>query len=69
MSSIKEIISICKEGRTEEAYSLAQQDLDYSPDNIWAQRAMFWALYYSTKADIARNNTQSALSRLDQILN
>ena len=69
MSSIKEIISICKEGRTEEAYSLAQQDLDYSPDNIWAQRAMFWALYYSAKADIARNNTQSALSRLDQILN
>lgn len=69
MSSIKEIISICKEGRTEEAYSLAQQDLDYSPDNIWAQRTMFWVLYYSTKADIARNNTQSALSRLDQILN
>ena len=69
MARITEITSMCKEGKLAEAYAAACQDMNTMPDNIWSQRAMFWALYYSAKADIAGNNLQNALSRLDEILN
>lgn len=69
MARITEITSMCKEGKLAEAYAAACQDMNTMPDNIWSQKAMFWALYYSAKADIAGNNLQNALSRLDEILN
>lgn len=69
MAKITEITSMCKEGRLAEAYAAACQEMTLNPENIWSQRAMFWVLYYSARADIAGNNLQNALSRLDEIDN
>ena len=44
MARITEITSMCKEGKLAEAYAAACQDMNTMPDNIWSQRAMYWAV-------------------------
>lgn len=49
MASIKEVISLCKEGKLQDAYEIARQDLQTDLNNVWAQKTMGWVLYYIIK--------------------
>ncbi len=52
MPTVKEITTMCKAGNITEAYNAAKADLADSPQNVWAQRGIGWALYYMLKTDI-----------------
>lgn len=68
MATIREITTLCKEGHETEAMQLALADLNKDPDNIWAQREVGWALYYSIKTDIANRDFDNILSHLRQLM-
>lgn len=44
------ITDMCKAGQIDEAYALASQKYNETPDNIWAARDVGWALYYRMKS-------------------
>ena len=54
---------MCKVGNVVDAYEMAKADLNAFPQDIWAQRKMGWALYYSLKSDIEnKDNVTFCLS-------
>lgn len=58
---------MCKAGRVHEAYELAMTDLASTPDNIWTQRAVAWALYYMIKGDAERGNYDMMIEHIDEL--
>ncbi len=64
MASLKEILTLCKEGKAHNAYELSKADLEQQFP--WAQREMGWVLYYLMKDDTDTNNYQSLLVHLDE---
>lgn len=58
---------MCKDGHVQEAYDLAIADYQASPQDVWVQREVGWALYYLIKADVDERNYDSILSRLDEL--
>jgi len=67
MAAIKEITEMCRSGKTQEAYELAKTDYAATPDNIWAQRALGWALYYMIKGDAEVGNYDKLLEHIDEL--
>lgn len=67
MTTIKEITSKCKAGEISAAYEIALQELQKEHDNIWAQRKVGWALYYSIKEDIEKHAEESFFEHLDKM--
>lgn len=67
MPTIKEITTMCKAGQILEAYNIAIQDLENAPTNVWTQREVGWALYYSIKADVDSGNFDMLLGHLDKL--
>lgn len=68
MTEIKEITAMCRAGRLQEAYQRAKSDLEANPNDVWAQRALGWALYYSMKNDAEGGNFDLLLTHLDELL-
>jgi tetratricopeptide (TPR) repeat protein len=67
MATIKEITTLCKAGQLKEALQQAQADLEATPDNVWAQRALAWALYYTMKADAEQHRRSDFLTHLKEL--
>lgn len=68
MVNIKDITGLAKSGKTDEAYSAAKANLDAHADDIWAQRAMGWALYYLMKSDVEKKADSSVfLQHLEEL--
>ncbi len=67
MATIKEITSMCRAGNTNEAYSMAMDDLDANRQNVWAQREVGWALFYLMKKDIEDKNHDAFKSHLEEL--
>lgn len=66
--SFKEINSIRKSGKLNEAYQLAKEDLSSEPKNIWAKRAMAWVLYDFMKQHSNVENYDSFLTNLNEFI-
>lgn len=64
MASLKEILSLCREGKAQKAYELSKADM--TQQFPWAQREMGWSLYYLMKDDTDTNNYQSLVAHLDE---
>lgn len=47
----KDVTELRRAGRLEEAFTMAMQDLQRSPDDIWSKRALFWVLYEYLKRE------------------
>ena len=67
MATVKEITTMCKAGQMEEAYELAKSDYENDPQNVWTQRELGWALYYSLKSDVENNKRQMFYSHLEEL--
>lgn len=58
MAAIRDITALCKAGKLADAYELAKADMEVSPDNVWTQRGMGWALYYLLRDDCEKKRRQ-----------
>lgn len=67
MATIKEITTKCKAGEIEEAYEIALQDWHNSPDDVWTQREVGWALYYMIKNDVENKQKDALYTHLDKL--
>ena len=67
MATIKEITTLCRDGKTQEAYELAKADLELAPNDLWKQREMGWPLYYCIKDDTEAANFQRLITHLDEL--
>ena len=67
MATIKEITTMCKAGRIQEAYDLAKSDIELNPNDIWAQRGMGWALYYLIRKDAENGQYDQLLARIGEL--
>ena len=66
--AIKDLTSMCRTGRCQEAYDLAKADMAQQSDNIWAQRGVGWVLYYMIKEDIEQRAHDKLLLHLDELM-
>ena len=57
---------MCREGRIQEAYELAQADYNNTPNNPWVQRELGWVLYYRLKTATDNNDYQIIVAILDE---
>lgn len=69
MTTVKDITTMCKAGRLAEAYDMAKADLDASPQEIWVQRGMGWALYYMIKEDVDDGRKVDLWTHLEELVN
>ena len=68
MATIKEITTMCREGRVVEAYEIANADLTNTPNNVWIQREVGWALYYLLKKDVEEQRNSDFFKHLEQLM-
>ena len=65
--SVKDVTNLRKEGKLQEAYDLALQELNEDP-NEWTNMSMFWVLRdYAQRIYIPANNLEKARICLDQM--
>lgn len=69
MATVKDITTMCKAGNVLEAYEMAKTDLSSSPQNIWSQREMGWALYYMLKRDIENKDNTNFYNHIEEVTN
>ncbi len=67
MTEIKVITDMCKAGKVQEAYKLAQDNCTAETNSPWAQRALGWALYYIIKADAEVGDFTKLTEHLDEL--
>lgn len=67
MATIKEITTKCKAGEIAEAYEIALQDWQSSPEDVWTQREVAWALYYFIKNDVENRQNEALNEHLDKL--
>ncbi len=60
---------MCKVGNVVDAYEMAKADLNAFPQDIWAQRKMGWALYYSLKSDIENKDNVTFYVHIEELMN
>lgn len=68
MAEIKEITAMCRDGRLNEAYTMAKDGVEVAPNDPWQQRALGWALYYMLKVDAESGNYKILLEHLDELV-
>lgn len=64
MASLREVLTLCKEGQTQKAYELSKADMEQQFP--WAQREMGWTLYYLMKEDTDKNDYTSLEAHLEE---
>ena len=69
MATVKDITTMCKAGNVLEAYEIAKTDFSASPQNIWSQREMGWALYYMLKKDIENKDNAVFYNHIEEVTN
>lgn len=69
MATVKEITTMCKAGNVLEAYEIAKTDFSTSPQNVWSQREMGWALYYMLKKDIENRDNIAFYNHIEEVTN
>lgn len=69
MATVKEITTMCKAGNVLEAYEIAKTDFNTSPQNVWSQREMGWALYYMLKKDIENRDNIAFYNHIEEVTN
>lgn len=67
MPEIREVTSMCKNGKVSEAYTLARADLEDMPNYPWVQREVGWVLYYMIKNDMENGDASALLCHLDEL--
>lgn len=67
MANIKDITTMCKAGNIEEAYKITKDEFVTSPQDIWVQRALGWALYYKIKEDVEQQKTSDLYNHLQEL--
>lgn len=67
MAEIKVITDMCKAGKVQEAYKLAQESLKTETNSPWAQRALGWALYYLIKTDAEVGDFMKLTEHIDEL--
>ena len=60
---------MCKAGNVLEAYEIAKTDFSTSPQNVWSQREMGWALYYMLKKDIENRDNIAFYNHIEEVTN
>lgn len=65
--SFAEVKNLRKAGQLEEAFALAQTDLNAAPEDIWAKRSMGWVLYEQLKNAAQNEQFESGEQILDAI--
>lgn len=65
--SYKEVSLLRKEGKLEEALTLAQYDLEQDPNNIWAMRAASWVYYEYLKNNLNLDSFDTFVTYLTYI--
>ena len=68
MATVKDITTMCKAGKLAEAYELAKADMAMSPENIWVQREVGWALYYLLKDDSEKRRSQDFYEHFKELM-
>lgn len=69
MATVKDITTMCRAGNVMEAYEIAQADLNASPQDIWTQRKMGWALYYMLKMDVEYKDSSAFINHVEELMN
>lgn len=69
MATVKDITTMCRAGNVMEAYEIAQADLNASPQDIWTQRKMGWALYYMLKMDVEYKDSSVFINHVEELMN
>lgn len=64
---MKEVNRLRKEGKIEEALSLAQKNLNADSNNIWNKRAIAWVYYEYLKCYAEEKNTAAFIAMLQNI--
>lgn len=64
MAAVPTIIMMCKDGRVQDAYNLAKQDLELETQAPFPHIAMGWAIYYSMKEDVALKDLEALKAHL-----
>lgn len=67
MATIKDITSMCKEGRIQEAYNLAKSDFNNNANDVWTQRELGWALYYMIRKSSESGQYEQLLANIDEL--
>ena len=62
----KEIKELRQSGKLEEAYSMASEELQVDPTNIWAKRNMSWVLYAQLDA-FAATNLEAFIQKIEEV--
>lgn len=68
MATVKDITTMCREGKVLEAYQLAREEFIESPTNEWAQKSLGWTLYYFIRADVDAADYDNLLIHIDELL-
>ncbi|MFD2514213.1 DUF7017 domain-containing protein [Pontibacter locisalis] len=65
--SFNEVKSLRQSGKLEEAYSLAKQDLEAKPHDVWNKRSMAWVLYDLLKQNASAESYDTFISYLKEL--
>lgn len=68
MTNIKDIITLCKNGQIDEAIKKASDEYEITPNDVWVQRAMGWALYYQVRSDLEHGQSEQLLNHAELLL-
>ena len=63
----KEIKELRQSGRLEEAFAMAQEELNANPENIWGKRNISWVFYEYLKKYVQENNFEGFIENLIKI--
>lgn len=66
--TVKDITAMCKAGNVVQAYEMAKTGLSTSPQDVWAQRKMGWALYYMLKIDIEHKSDVDFFNHFEEFV-
>lgn len=68
MATFKDINNLRKEGRLEDAYSMAKNALEEKPDDEWLKRAMGWVVYAYLDQNASADNYSEYKRWLDYLI-
>ena len=67
MATVKEITQMCKNGNINEAYDIAKNEYNTSPQNVWNQRGLGWALYYKICQSTNNGNYNEFIANIEEL--
>ena len=65
--AFKQVMEMRKSGNHSEAYEMAKNDYQQSPDDIWAKRALAWCIFDNLKEDASNSWREKFIHKLEEI--